>query len=334
MSHNPRLLIRQLSESNKRYYSNADLDAIFIPFKARSAYVNDILAELQWYKGPLYLMPSDDSDMEFIQHHASQKVQELKVVDNDYKIFYCNLMTSKHNHTSRYDSAWDLPEKRNYALLHARTKGYKRILLIDDDIRRLSEQIVFSGSHMLDDYKVTGCFVEDFPDTSIFGHLEIAAGGKVNTFLSGSFLFIRPFDVQSFFPYIYNEDWLFMLPCIIERSICSFGSIKQVPYDPFANIEKMAFQEFGEIIAEGLYRLLELNRYGERHSQKTWKDVIRDRRDTLCSLEQSLRHVEYQNVLGAIRQANTSIDADACVKFVTDWEADTKNWNLYVQEMT
>lgn len=59
----------------------------------------------------------------------------------------------------------------------------------------------------------------------------------------------------SFFPDIYNEDWLFLFPSVHLRRVCRTGSVWQLPYDPFARPSRAVGEEFGDVFAEGLMEL-------------------------------------------------------------------------------
>lgn len=327
-------LVELIAEQHLHMHSNdmSSLDAIFVPFRSRPDYISDLIEEYKWFQCPIYLMPSTGSD-----------VPDLKCIDglnlrilcfhNDlnYLHFFSNLQTSQHKYTVSYCAGWDLAQKRNYALLFARQHGYKQILLSDDDIRGVSLRSLLSGSRLLNSFKVAGCFVNDFPDTSVVGHLEAAAGQTIYPFLSGSFLFIRPFDVHGFFPLIYNEDWLFMLPHVLDKTICSFGVIKQLPYNPFADIQKAAFQEFGEIIAEGLYMLVASGEYERRFSKISWSTIIDCRKEALNHLDRLLESTEQRNMLAAVYKANECINPGDCIDFVRAWESDIKAWHIYLE---
>lgn len=309
------------------------LDAVFVPFRSRSSYVLELLDEFEWFKGPIYLMPSDQSDVASLRGSAMYgRTTTLMMDDPEFKKLYRSLLTSRHRLTSTYTVLWDLPEKRNFALLYARKQGYKRILFIDDDIRCITQRCISRGVCLLDSYKISGCFVTEFPDTSVQGHLERVAGRTIFPFLSGSFLFIRPEHVQSFFPCIYNEDWLFMLPHVIERSICSYGNIRQVPYDPFCDINKVTFQEFGEIIVEGLYELHKTGNYDYRYRFDIWQSLINERLESLMELSLILNSQKYGPLLDAMVQANADISPHDCTDFVAGWEADITMWNEYLKE--
>ena len=333
MSDNPQLLVDQIvcnSENNE----NEDLpDAIFLPFKDRNLSVSDLLEEVSWYTGNIYLMPSTQSDIQFIKKLRNTNKYILTKVKQDFISFMNSLGTSNHR-LNKYKFRWDLPTKRNYALYLSRLQGYKKILVLDDDIRGVSPIKLNKGTQLLDSYAISGCFVQDFPDTSVVGHLALVAGEVIYPFLSGSFLFIRPFDVHGFFPNIYNEDWLFMVAPILERSICSFGSIAQLPYDPFSNPKLATFQEFGDIIADGLYWLIEKKDFGRRHNIDFWQHFILEHRTYLCNLNNDKRTSLYKKIVNNALRVAALVTAEDCIRFIIDWEEDINKWQQFIKEAT
>ncbi len=333
---NPQTLVDHEISFRKahEYPTEICVDAVFIPFKHRWWYINDLLTEIRWFKGPIYLIPSDPVDISSVVWDKNQEVHVLYPLDHQFARFLADLRTSKRLRDSCYYSLiWDLPLKRNHALLHARKKGYEKVLLVDDDIRGLTPEVVTSGCDCLEQYVLSGCFVEEFPDTSAIGHLELMCGEDLRVFLSGSFLFVKVAEARGFFPHVYNEDWLFMLDHVTTRSICSFGSIKQLGYDPFKDPHRVAFQEFGEIIAEGLYALVNADQYESRYEHQTWNCIIEKRRADLVSLKHDLRYTEYEGIVDVALNVNCGITPNDCLTFLDDWDNDVALWSSFLEEV-
>lgn len=253
--------------------------------------------------------------------------------DPEFQAVLGNLRCSSNKLCVSYFGEWDLPAKRNYALWYARKHRFSRILLLDDDIRGLRATALGAGANALQEFVISGFFVDDFPDTSAIGHLEIESGEPVWTFLSGSCLFVRADGDLGFFPPIYNEDWLFMLPHIARSRVSSLGTISQKPYDPFARPSVALFQEPGEIIADGLFALVASDRYSERLNCDTWRQILRLRRDCLAKLERAISHNRHRAILDAALKISAEMTEWDCVRFVRDWEADRELWNLTLREI-
>jgi hypothetical protein len=330
---NPQILVTRVATEVRRWEIDAklSLDAVFVPFRDRHENVKGLLDELHWYDGPIYLLPSDESDNKFIGRYQDGRVNSLQIDNAELTYFFENSYTSHHKYCTR-NVHWDLPTKRNLALISARKKGYRKVLFVDDDIRGLTPHALRTGSDLLEEYIISGCFVQDHLDTSILGHLERIAGDQVMGFLSGSFLFLRPFETQGFFPNIYNEDWLFMLPHIQQHSICSFGTINQLYNNPFKNPDEAMFQEFGEIIAEGLFALVQAGKYERRYEPRVWADTISERRAIFNLLKGHPKCRDQSAFIDSAMRANKCITSEDCISFIHGWEKDIQQWQSLIQE--
>jgi hypothetical protein len=331
MVDNPQPLVANVDvESLKNAKLTTPIQAIYIPFKDRFNFVRTLLKELECFDGPIYLLPSNRFESKNIPNLNGKNTHLLYVEDESFVLFFSDLATSNHKFTKSYVNNWKLPLKRNFALRHASVMGFRKILIVDDDIRSIDKKRLKAGADCLDKYALAGCFVNDFLDTSVLGHLEKAAGEEIHPFLSGSFLFIKPPETQSFFPCLYNEDWLFMIPHVQNGTACSFGNVRQEAFDPFGNLSRPVFQEFGEIIIEGLYALIESKQYEFRFKSKTWIDVIAQRREILKSLSKRLAKKKHQITIKQMLESNSHITEADCCDFISYWERDTISWSKYI----
>jgi len=164
--------------------------------------------------------------------------------------------------------------------------------------------------------------------------VELALGEEVIPFLSGSCLFVRSDADIGFFPQIYNEDWIFMAPHIERSSICSLGSIRQEIYDPFSDPSRPAFQEPGEIIADGLFALLACCHYTDRFHQDTWNAILSKRREWLTVLTERSRNPLHRAMLATARALCDRVTALDCANYVSDLEHDRQTWNSRLKELT
>ena len=323
---NPRSFVL---DSSMSYPSASDeppswLDAIFVPFRDRPEYVSELLRSLPENETSIFLLPTSHLDLALVDIGQRRCVEALFMDDPDFIAMLRGLRCSSNRLCMSYFVEWDLPAKRNYALWYARRHRLNRIMLLDDDIRDLQATAFIAGANALQDFVVSGFFVDDFPDTSAIGHVEIESGEPVSTFLSGSCLFVRADGDVGFFPPIYNEDWLFMIPHIAQGSVCSLGNVWQKPYDPFANPSVGLFQEFGEIIADSLFALLASNRYPERLNPRVWRKLLSLRRDWLTELSASTSNSRHRTIVEVARAKCAEITEADCVLFVSDWESDRR----------
>lgn len=148
---------------------------------------------------------------------------------------------------------WNLGHNRNYALLYAASNKYDAILMVDNDILFPlpdgPEQLLEATKQL----PFVGTTITGMPDHSIIGHLTRATGHSLSQYVSGSCLAVRIECVSHFFMNHYNEDWIWLCLENEGRMIPQVGTVKQLAYDPFANLRQRAlFQEFGEILWEGV----------------------------------------------------------------------------------
>jgi hypothetical protein len=236
----------------------------------------------------------------------------------------------------------DLSMKRNTGLLLARMLGWERIFFMDDDIRGVSADTVLSTVSLLGTadggYRTAAMSVEEYPDNSVVCHARREVGAYQGVFVSGSVLAVDcrgPFD---FFPDLYNEDWLFFYRDAAEERLATRGSFaKQLPYDPFADPQRAASEEFGDVIAEGLYALLHSGLGAEAADEKYWKQFLADRNRVLddvgrrlSSLRSTMRpelRGKISRATGAAQQVLWRVTANMCVDYVAAWQRDLGRWD-------
>jgi hypothetical protein len=231
----------------------------------------------------------------------------------------------------------DLSMKRNTGLLLARMLGWERIFFMDDDIRWISADMVLSTVSLLDaadhGYRTSGMSVKDYPDNSVVCHARREVGEKQGVFVSGAVLAVdcrAPFD---FFPDQYNEDWLFFHRDAAEGRLATPGSLaEQLPYDPFADPQRAASQEFGDVIAEGLYALLHRGLRAEVADEKYWERFLEERNRVLEVVGRRLQNVrphkrrKVSRAIGAAQQMLWTITPKICADYVAAWQRDLDRW--------
>jgi len=331
---NPQSLIPLKNQYDGKIFNNKSnlLEAIFIPYKKNIIKVSSLLSELSWYKGTIFLMPSSLNDLIELNLKPFTNVQILYIDNSDFIFFFNNLRTSAHKHSVPSSLHWDLPLKRNYAIWFSIKKGFNKILLVDDDITRINSAIIETGVFLLDKYIAVGSFIENYPDTSLIGHIQLNQGIEIKCFLSGSFLLVSPRKITSFFPKIYNEDWVFMTPMILGKKICAAGKIKQKPCDPFAVPEKAIYQEFGEVIAEGLFALINKSAFNLRYENCVWKEILLKRKCELLDLQRKAKCNIQQDIISIALEQNVKILPSDCTEYIYSLDEDTMSWESFLRE--
>jgi hypothetical protein len=239
----------------------------------------------------------------------------------------------------------DLSVKRNTGLLLARMLGWQQIFFMDDDIRAVSADTVLSTVSLLGGrggpgYRSAGMSIEEYPDNSVVCHARRKVGEFQGVFVSGSVLAVdctAPFD---FFPDLYNEDWLFFYRDALAGRLATPGSLaRQLPYDPFADPQRAAGQEFGDVIAEGLYALLHDGLGSEHADEKYWHEFIRSRTAVLNDVIERLGTLPagsrggVSKAIGAAQQVLWTITAEMCSEYVTAWRSDLDSWQRRLEDL-
>jgi hypothetical protein len=243
----------------------------------------------------------------------------------------------------------DLSSKRNIGLLLARMLGWNRIFFMDDDIREIHADAILDTVSLLgvdrpDEhgvrYRTAGMMVHDFPDNSVVCHARRAINDYQDVFVSGSVLAVDTKAPFGFFPDIYNEDWLFFYHDAAAKRLASSSSkVQQLRYDPFGDPQRAASQEFGDVIAEGLYTLLHAGRGIESADEQYWTAFLGDRSRILEQVmrrsyeaESEVRQKMVKAVTAAQKQLH-EIKPDMCVNYTDAWHGDLEQWRRRLETL-
>lgn len=227
----------------------------------------------------------------------------------------------------------DLSAKRNLGLLLAKMLGWSRIFFMDDDVRGVSLADLRATVSMLDRYRTVGMRVTDYADNSVVCHAKRATGADQDVFVSGSVLAINCQQPFGFFPEIYNEDWLFFYDDVRARRLGWSGrDVTQLRYDPFENVGRAEGQEFGDVLAEGLYALIHLGSGVTEATVAYWNNFLSTRK---MVLEQIIERADLvapeigQNIVRAVQTAMLclmQLQPEAFDDYIKAWQDDLRAW--------
>jgi hypothetical protein len=227
----------------------------------------------------------------------------------------------------------DLSSKRNIGLLLARMVGWERIFYLDDDIRDISDSALAVTVSMLGKFHSAGMQVLEFPDNSIVCHAHRETGEFQDVFVSGSALAVHGAKATGFFPNVYNEDWLFFYPDAALGKLGASGlPATQLVYDPFKEPARAAWQEFGDVLAEGLYGLLHQGKGTEHATSEYWAEFLRERRNFLLAIIDRADRAKPEmqdSIRTAVREAlecSAAIKAGEYERYVQLWQEDLRDW--------
>jgi hypothetical protein len=179
-------------------------------------------------------------------------------------------------------------------------------------------------------------------------HARRLAGLEQDVFVTGAVLGVHCNSLPlSFFPNIYNEDWFFFAREAAARGLPQVGQAKQNEYDPFAIPDRARDEEFGDLLAEGLYALIgeedpSVPFDGQLRAATVayWSAFIEARRqvltETMALLFRSLDRNEgadyvssaVASLVAAESQLNT-ITPDLCMSFIEAWRDDLEDWQQF-----
>lgn len=240
--------------------------------------------------------------------------------------------TIKHPRTAAYSS--NLSVKRNIGLIYGRLTGQK-LFFLDDDIWGIQAQRLRSVAGHLEQHAIAGFLADLHPDNSVVCHANRLAGNAQQIFISGGSLGVDASIPQSFFPQIYNEDWLFCYDMIRNRKAAFLGKVKQLEYNPF-DPNRAITEEFGDVLAEGLQYLLAVGTSFETANKTFWQYYLWRRRRFITDIVRRLASLvgtkdnQPQLALTALTQSRNTLDTFIPADFVTyiqAWRSDTYRWH-------
>jgi hypothetical protein len=235
----------------------------------------------------------------------------------------------------------DLSAKRNLALKLSHMLGWSRILFLDDDITALDPNDVWNASGLLDTHNAVGLKVGGFPDNSVVCHAYRQAGGKQQSFIGGGALAVEVKRCNSFFPDIYNDDWFFLLDgdkWLQPTAVA--GQVIQAPYDPFRNPHRARAEELGDVLAEGIYWLLDQDQSVIDADEAYWTEfLIRRRRFIegvldMVKRDKTLKPDDQRRRIDALKGALgrlALITPTLCERYLRAWADDRRQWLRHVE---
>lgn len=262
------------------------IDAVYIPTLSSRSNLEKVINLIEYFTKKIYILHSGKINDNIEKSIINNKVQHKNI--NQYASFkkFVNNPLSR-NPSLTVDIEYDLPLKRNYALNHSRENNYNIIALIDDDMLFYELDVIKAISTLQSsNTDIVGFHVLDFPDKSTIDHIERFVC-KISSPVSigGNFLFMNRNSVKGFFPYVYNEDWLFLYRNIIYGcNINSVGMVRQEYHEPWQNLTRIQFEQFGEVIIYGLQKIIQ-NKMDSFPSDATyWGNVYTNYKARLYSI--------------------------------------------------
>jgi hypothetical protein len=250
--------------------------------------------------------------------------------------------TSRMLAGTRLERRTDTSLKRNLGLLLARSVGWQRVVFLDDDIAVADPADLRRAVSLLDRHYAVGLAIGGYPDNSVVCHAHRAAGGRQDTFVGGGALAVGMDSLESFFPKVYNEDWMFLLDDVRLRPVAQIGLAMQKPYDPFADPERARGEEFGDDLAEGVFGLLDRGGRVKDADERYWRGFLADRALLILDIiDRTAKHDELEpgqraRMLASLKAAYGRLQLttpDRFVAYLRAWRADGTRWRRCLAEL-
>jgi hypothetical protein len=249
------------------------------------------------------------------------------------------LQTSTVLGRSRLMRRTDTSAKRNLGLVLARLAGWKRVVFLDDDIRVPDPADLERAASLLDTRDGVGLHIGGFPDNSVVCHANRETGAAQDTFIGGGALAVPADRIDSFFPEIYNEDWFFLLGETMLRRVGQVGVALQKSYDPFASPGRARGEEFGDVLAEGLFALFDDgHRIGDADLDY-WTMFLAARLEFIEAIRGRIEHKvgpispHEKRMLESLAASCGRLQfiwPETCVAYVEAWQRDRERWRRFM----
>lgn len=231
--------------------------------------------------------------------------------------FYEKYMKRPENNniSIKWRTNFDIPLKRSYALQEAKEKGFKHILLLDDDIYMSNDNMKSGLSGLVQGMTIIGFHVVEYPDVSTLDHIERIIYKKSNIIsMTGSCMFINVDNVMGEFPLIYNEDLFFFMKQINAEKVVSGGTVLQSKYQPWKQVDRVKHEQFGDLIYEAIKRkFIDMDYTGIE-----WGKEIEKRLNRINLLKSRNMNQMYDTSLEAAYVATREIEVKDIQEFITN----------------
>ncbi|MET8764175.1 hypothetical protein [Lentzea sp. NPDC004782] len=319
----------------------AGVDAIIVP-TARNPLALDHAISLAMKLGcTLVTLCSKYSSADDVAARAATADVELLAVDVSSSLqgLLPAFRTSRLLANTRFHRKTDTSQKRNLGLLIARMAGWQRIVFLDDDIEIPEPFDLRRAAALTEQFAGVGLNIHGYPDNSVVCHAYREAGGAQDVFVGGGALVVDTRSTTSFFPNIYNEDWFFLLDGEQLQPTAVTGVARQKEYDPFARDERARMEELGDVLAEGLFWLLDEGRSLRDANAAYWRHYLAKRQSFIMETMNMVRRMggnpeRRHRMLDSLKAAcgrSQYIKPELCEEYVHAWRADRQTWRAHLE---
>ncbi|MEL6244378.1 MAG: hypothetical protein AAFQ85_03430 [Pseudomonadota bacterium] len=313
-------LLLSTNISNPDYNSeNGYVDCCYIITLGVRKNILQIVREMKTSAKNIVIIANEPTNI--LNESSRMNAETLYIDDIDAFDWYDDLEININPSVS-INPHFDIGKKRTFALRHARAHNYKAICMIDDDIvfpGKASHCISCANSRLESGVSICCFYSLRAPDVSTIDLISSAIRKRSpRVSISGNFVVLNAQEISGVFPHIYNEDWIFFIANIYAGNrIEGIGIVEQLPRSDDGT-DRVAFEQFGEIIASGI----RVSRLKGIHlgamSKEDWEDFRRvyesDLRQLQIEAESSARP-DWMNLLDRALNAVDGVDSGQLYRF-------------------
>jgi hypothetical protein len=251
------------------------IDAIYIPTQEHRPILFTNIDILKKHAKHIYLLFSNNNS-KWADELDSDKISVIRNFNSCFDIKQYNSHATSKNPSILINPNYDIPAKRTFSLEHAKIKNFNCIGFLDDDIQLTSKDLLRVRIALSTSAHMVSFHVLSFPDVSTVDHIERILMKKASRVsIGGNCLFLRPENCTGYFPFIYNDDWFFIFKNMPNNNIYSLGTARQRPYRPWASTNRIRFEQFGDIIIEGVKSNIASGSYPFLTNVEFWGDQLK-----------------------------------------------------------
>ena len=320
------------------------VDAIIVPTARKVAYLKEAAAAALALGCPLVTLHSGRWTSALEAAAQLDPAVNLIAIDvpEPADLRFPRLATTGLLAGTMFERRTDVSTKRNLGLMLSHALRWTRVVFLDDDIRVPDPADLSLAAGLLNSHSAVGLGIGGFPDNSTVCHAFRDAGGWQETFIGGGALAVAVKRNRSFFPNVYNEDWFFVLDGRKRlQSVATVGQVLQYPYDPY-RVERARGEEFGDVLAEGTFWLLDQGRPVSDGDLSHWRDFLAHRRQFIARVQDM---VESKTSIDATTRARMGealraalgrcavIPPQLCADYMKALATDQDRWQRHIQQI-
>jgi hypothetical protein len=330
---------RGLIPGSASTHDRAPVDAIIVPSARREAALTEAGRLAEQLGCAVLVLCSKHSDAAKAAGRLSQRAG-FEIIAVDFPETGIARLPALETSTilgeTKLKRRTDTSAKRNLGLVLARVLGWKRVVFLDDDIEVPDATDLERAVALLDSRDGVGLQIGGFPDNSVVCHANRETGAAQDTFIGGGALAVPADRIDSFFPEIYNEDWFFLLGKTMLRPVGQVGVARQQPYDPYASPDRARREEFGDVLAEGLFALFDEGGTIGDADVGYWTRFLAARLALITEIKGRVREKALANATPMLESLTASsgrlliITPEQCFAYIQAWQRDRERWRAYM----